>query len=419
MNVGLVTADNGEGGAARAVRRLATGLTQRVAKVDSIDLVCRGRVESGYHLVQPKYKLQNQQNRPDKLLYETLEIKAQGWWQKYIKPADSYDFFPEGYTLDIKKTLENYDVLNLFWYQTLGRIKQIKKLDKPTIITLHDMWFLTGGCAYSYSCQGYKTGCKKCDYVAKRSHDQISKQYEDKIGLINDENCRIVVTSEWMKKKAIETGIEEHKISKIANHIPNNFCYMNNKEKCMKVLGWEIDKKDRIYYFVGNTADKRKGFEQIMDAIADIRESERKHIKLQILGNLSIEYRLKMKELRIEWKELGSYKDELSQIIAYNASDCLICPSLFDNSPNVIAEAQCCGVPTIAKEKTGAAEMINDGMDGLVYKKDGISLKECMEEIQKGRFDNESNRISSESKQKYGFENTCGKYMKLYREVHQ
>ena len=34
-------------------------------------------------------------------------------------------------------------------------------------------------------------------------------------------------------------------------------------------------------------------------------------------------------------------------------------------------------------------------------------------------FDNENNRISSESKQKYGFENTCGKYLKLYREVHQ
>ena len=97
----------------------------------------------------------------------------------------------------------------------------------------------------------------------------------------------------------------------------------------------------------------------------------------------------------------------------------LICPSLFDNSPNVIAEAQCCGVPTIAKEKTGAAEMIDDGKDGLLFKKQGISLKECMKEIQKGRFDNERNRISKESKEKYGFENTCGKYMKLYREVHQ
>lgn len=419
MNVGLVTADNGEGGAARAVRRLATGLTQKVAKVDNIDLVCRGRVESGYHLVQPKYKLQNQQNRPDKLLYETFEIKAQGWWQKYIKPADRYDFFPEGYTLDIKKTLEAYDVLNLFWYQTLGKIEQIKKLDKPTIITLHDMWFLTGGCAYSYSCQGYKTGCKKCAFVAKRGHRKIEKQYKDKIGLINYENCKIVVTSDWMKEKVIETGIEENKISKIANHIPNNFCYIDNKENCMRVLGWEIDKKDRIYYFVGNTADKRKGFEQILDAIEDIKESERTHIKLQILGNLSVEYRLKMKELRIEWKELGSYKDELSQIIAYNASDCLICPSLFDNSPNVIAEAQCCGLPAIAKEKTGAAEMINDGKDGLLFKKQGISLKECMKEIQKGRFDNERNRISKESKEKYGFENTCGKYMKLYREVHQ
>ncbi len=416
MNVGLITADNGRGGAARAVRRLAKGLTEDKDDKWSIDLVCRGRCEEGYQLAEPSYWFQNKKKSPDKLLYETFDIKAKGWWERYVKPDQEYEFCNEGHSVNTKKTLEKFDLINLFWYQTLGRIKGISRLKKPTVITLHDMWFLTGGCVYSNDCDKYKTGCIRCSHVASRAHKLIEKQYKEKTKLINNSKTLVVVTSSWMMRRAIERGIEQEKIHKINNYIPQHYKFIESQGQCRTAIGWDhLSKKEKVFYFIGNTADTRKGFHLILDAIREKSTSTRKQICLQILGSMNDEDRRKLNTMNVRFKELGYYNDELSQVIAYNASDCVLCPSEYDNSPNVIAEAHCCGIPAIARMGTGAAEMIDVGSNGLLFRQGLIGLEDCMELILEGKFEEKSNEISRFAREKYGKENTCHKYIKIYK----
>lgn len=50
----------------------------------------------------------------------------------------------------------------------------------------------------------------------------------------------------------------------------------------------------------------------------------------------------------------------------YAAADVLILPTLYDPFPNVCLEAMACGLPVITSSKSGAAELIRDGVNGYV-----------------------------------------------------
>jgi glycosyltransferase involved in cell wall biosynthesis len=55
-------------------------------------------------------------------------------------------------------------------------------------------------------------------------------------------------------------------------------------------------------------------------------------------------------------------------------SDFLIVPSLSENSPNVVAEAQLLGLPVIASYVSGIPEMVEDSVSGFLFKKDSFDL---------------------------------------------
>ena len=50
----------------------------------------------------------------------------------------------------------------------------------------------------------------------------------------------------------------------------------------------------------------------------------------------------------------------------YGASDALLLPTLYDPFPNVALEALACGLPVITSHKSGASEIIVDGVNGYV-----------------------------------------------------
>jgi len=411
--ISLVSADNNNGGAARATRRLVKGLSKHCLNNKfRYEFICNGSPEIGYSQKKPFYKWYSKYFYSNNSIQPIAKIIFNKIWNKFnlLKTTNGNFFFRIGNSINYKITFKDSDLMHLFWGQTFINPEEIAKLDKPVIVTLHDMWFINGGFAYSDNIELDKK--INLNYLGKQNFDN---QFNMKIKLLNKKNTKIVVTSNWMRQKVIDSGFDENKITKILNYIPNHYSYLDAQEMCQKLLGWSENIKSKtIIYFSGSIYDSRKGFNYFIKAIKELNNEFKSQIAIQILGHNFAKVN-ELENLNIEYKVLGSFSDELSQVIGYNSADVLICPSLMDNTPNVIAEAQMCGLPCIALEGSGSAEMIDPNISGILASKNNISeLSKIIENIvlKKNKFDRLY--ISSKASQKYSVENTCKKYEELY-----
>jgi len=70
---------------------------------------------------------------------------------------------------------------------------------------------------------------------------------------------------------------------------------------------------------------------------------------------------------------LGILNEE-QMVKQYAASHVFVCPSIIENSPNSVGEAQLVGTPCVASYVGGTMDMLKDGETGFLYRFEEISL---------------------------------------------
>ena len=416
IKIALVNADNGNGGASRATRRLAKGITSIGEKSNfEVTFICEGKPEVGYKLKKPIYKwFIKYLYKYDFLIYLLKKLLNKIWHICNIKRGfEKVYFFREGYSLDNFKTFKEYDLIHIFWGQKFISTSAISDLNIPVIVTLHDMWFITGGFVYTKNPEKDKKNLLTC--IGKKNYEN---QFNSKKNLFKQNNTSLVVTSDWMANKVKESNIYNKEIKKIDNFIPSNYKYLNLKFECRELLGWDkklINKK--IIYFSGSTTYKRKGFDFLLKSLEGLDPQIKSLFAIQILGNKENKIP-KLEKFGISYYCLGYFSDEVSQVIAYNAADILICPSNFDNSPNIIAESQMCGLPVITLNGSGSSEMIQDKLTGIIAShEDHIDLQMKIKDFLLENIQFNNLYIEDWANKKFGIEKTCKKYIDFYKSL--
>lgn len=166
-----------------------------------------------------------------------------------------------------------------------------------------------------------------------------------------------IVESQYMKRFMIDcSDLNEPDIRVIENGIDiNSFPARSDKKKSDTFT---------VGYVGRLSAEKNPlGFVKIAEALAPrLRE-----IDFKIFGNgpmrEEIEKAVNQQCIGNRLSFLGytnPVTDALSQI------DMLIVPSLFDGRPNIIMEANACGIPVIAAPVGGIPEMIEEGINGYL-----------------------------------------------------
>lgn len=417
--IALVTHNNANGGAARAVSRLAKGLVSMsdIGQEFNFTLLVAVLYDKDFSVF--KRQIDGSTNYLSHIRREFIDkVIAKTWSYIHGTRSSPRAFFMQGYR-DLRPDLQEFDVVNLFWMQTFADLFKLAKITRPIVITLHDMWFLTGGCSYSFGCEKYRFGCNNCDFIWPPLAVDACKQYYAKDLILSNSSTRVVVTSKWMYEAAIARGIDPSKISIIKNYIPSSYQYFNDHRIAKDLLGINSDSKYKtILYFVGLIGDSRKGFDLFCDAIALLPFHIRKSILVMHLGPVDISYDMFLNDAGIDIFHLGSFVDEVSQTIAYNAADYLICPSRYDNTPNVIAEAHMCGLPVICANTTGTMEMVSHADNGILVnvenpEKFASSINYVLTNVD---MFNRLN-ISISAQKTYGPLATCNSYLNLYRSL--
>lgn len=111
---------------------------------------------------------------------------------------------------------------------------------------------------------------------------------------------------------------------------------------------------------------RHKGVDLLVDAVSRLVEQGH-NIELDIHGPMT-DGSMKIGSGAGGSIRLGTSlsRDQIGDALA--ASDVLVVPSRwFENSPNVILEAQAIGVPVVTANHGGMAEMVRDGVDGLLF----------------------------------------------------
>lgn len=266
--------------------------------------------------------------------------------------------FETGIYKDINNSGADLVVYHWFGHNTLG-IRELRKVKIPGVFFLHDMWHISG--VYHYRFDKNQLELFKDIY----SQNKLKKFLEPIIFKVKRSSYRnilgAIAPTKWMKSKALESGaFSESQLEILLNPIEMDIWKPLQKAKfaqkqtfCMVAHGGEQQSIKGFFLL-------RKSIEILDRMLVDAgRIDIRPHFCIaggkkgsEELGNCSIEYvgRLGNQEL----------------VKLYKKSAISIVPSILENQAQILPESMLCGTPVIAFENTGAAELIENKVNGLL-----------------------------------------------------
>lgn len=243
---------------------------------------------------------------------------------------------------------------------------------KPTVISLHDPWFLTGRCVHPAKCTKWQTGCQNCENLNTLFQfdvDNCGSMWKNKKSLFEKADLDIIVYSKFMLDLAKQNPyIKNQNIHLVDFGIDfSRFKSNITKESARKKL--KIP-KDSIVLFFRSQKDL-KGTEYIVEALKEL-ECNKKIVLLTCSGIGLLE------EISNKYQiiELGNVKqDKLA--LCYNACDIFLMPSLGESFGMMAVEAMACGRPVIVFDNTALPHVTFAPDCGLLAKdRDSDDLRE-------------------------------------------
>jgi glycosyltransferase involved in cell wall biosynthesis len=329
-------------------------------------------------------------------LISNLDGKIQSFLtRKTLKQFGLFSFPVLGTNLAKIKEVKEADVIYLHWilggFLNLSGIEKLVRLGKPIIIVLHDMWMITGGCHYSFSCEKYKKECNNCPvFPGSKKNDLANILFRKKRNFFSKYNNLFFVSpSKWLYDCAKSSMLLRDKpVFYMPNLMDSNFFKPFEKTIAKNILG--LASKHKIIAFGAVSIDSPyKGWNYLEDSLELLSRDEKyDNISLLIFGNANQKDILK--KIPFKTKFLGFLRDELSMVLAYNASDVFIVPSIADNQPTTVMESLCCGTPVVGFKTGGIPDMIIHKGNGYLaeYKNPADlanGIKFCLSEGIKGK----------------------------------
>ena len=228
-------------------------------------------------------------------------------------------------------------------------------------------------CLSSFGLQSHRAARSKHGALTVCDRGSTHIEFQDEI--LRDEFARFGATFAGIDSRLVGRELEEYALCDLI-FVPSAFVMRTfvdrgvPREK-LRLNPYGVDlamfhrepKSDRTFrvLFVG-TVSLRKGLPYLFEAIEGLGHSD---IELCIVGALEAEMRPIMAKYEGRFRYIGAVaRDELYK--HYSQASVLVLPSIEEGLALVQAQAMACGVPVIATENTGAADLFTDGVEGFV-----------------------------------------------------
>ncbi len=297
-------------------------------------------------------------------------------------------------------------------------IEDIKIISKycNIIWTLHDMWSMTGHCAYPINCEEWLlSGCKRCKQ--KKLYPSIHWNCTKKI-LRKKQECfqgtgiHYVVPSEWLKMQCKKSFLKNEDIVVIQNGVDLQQFQMLNKKEIRKKL--QIPEERFVIAFSANDIlSPYKGADILQKALNML--PEKNNYYLIILGNGI----LSGLDNALEFLSPGKIRDDSVMNEYYSAADLFVIPSRAENFPCVVLESLASGTPILGSAVGGIVEQIDNEVGWTFESGNASDLRDKIIMISKKRNEVDNMRFFCRKKAEsiFPIEKMLEQYYKLYIKI--
>lgn len=292
--------------------------------------------------------------------------------------------------------------------------------DKPAILTLHDMWGITGHCAYSFDCDRWKIGCGKCPYpdtdpAIKRDNTRLEWKLKN-WAYRNSNLVAVVTTNSWNREQIKHSMLKYLPVHKIALSIDTDVYQPLDIEQCRFVLGI-TSKKKVLMCGAQSLKNPRKGGDLLLKALSDLPQSLKTEIVLLILGNGGENI---AELVGIETINLGYVTNDRLKAIAYSAADLFLFPTRADAFGLVAQEAIACGTPTVAFKVGGVPDIVRSNITGYLAQPENVEdfRDGILRLLEDGDlYEAISEKCREIALQEYRLELQANRYIEIYRQA--
>ena len=311
------------------------------------------------------------------------------------------------------------DIIHLHWVQGGAlSIKEISKIKKPIVWTLHDMWPFSGAEHYSNNSERYKEGYKSFNRPKGESGFDLNrwvwkrkKKYWNKI-----ENLTIAAPSNWMAECARESVLfKDRRVEVVHVGLDHNLYRPIDKVAARKVLNIPQEKKIILIGALNFFNDKRKGGMLLKESLKILSKKKNNcNIELYVMG---ISKPKNEEDLFFKTNYFGFGRDDLSLVLLYSASDVFVSPSTQENFSAMVFESLSCGLPSVAFDIGGMPDMINHKGNGYLAR--AFDTKDLAEGVDWVLNEGDSKKLSDNARNFILTECTLEIQAKRYHEIYK
>lgn len=315
----------------------------------------------------------------------------------------------------------NPDIVHLHWvsYGFL-RLETLKRLHRPLVWTLHDMWAFTGGCHYDQGCNRYRESCGKCPILRSSKEKDLSRWiWQRKQKSWQDLNLTVVAPSRWLADCVKASSLFHNvRVEIIPNGINLSRFTSHNKKLARKRLSLPPDKRLILFGAIESTRNERKGFRFLKPALQWlVNNGWSDKAELVIFGASKPK---KPPNLGFRSHYIGRVRNDAKLALLYAAADIFVAPSTQDNLPNTVMEALACGTPCVAFRIGGMPDMIEHKTTG--YLAEPFKTEELAKGIawilnDEARWEALSHQARDGAKQQFGIYRIAQCYLDLYESI--
>lgn len=363
MNVVLINHSDSQGGAAIVSLRLIhallrAGITARMLVIDRQDLDV---------YAQP---MGNSVANRWRFLAERLGIYLRNGRRR--DTLFQIDTCSRGYDVTKHPWVKDADVVMLAWVNqgtlSLRGIEKIgRKLHKPLVWVMHDMWNCTGVCHYAFSCDRFTGTCQDCPLLPGKGRDLSTRTQQRKARLYGRVPITFVAVSHWLQGECRKSSLlRDQDVRVIYNAFPIREFDYHRLPDDDGFLGLPAGKK--IVIMGARRLDVEvKGFKELIETtqyISQHRPELAERLHLLLYGDISDQSLLGQIALPCTWAGTVQGNDALSEL--YRHSDILLSTALYENLPGTLIEGQASGCIPVTFGRGGQTDIVDHLRSGYI-----------------------------------------------------